>query len=47
MSIIAAVFLLLALIVPGNVQGIPLGIIFAVTWFVLHLLDKTGVLHLP
>lgn len=47
MGIICAVFLLLALVVPGNIQGVSLHIIFSVTWFVLFILEKTKVLVLP
>jgi hypothetical protein len=48
MSIVASVFLLLALIVPGHVwPPVPWAIVFAVVWFILHILDKTGVVRLP
>lgn len=48
MSIVASVFLLLALIVPGHAwPPIPWSTVFAVVWFVLHVLDKTGYLKLP
>lgn len=50
MSIIAAVFLLLCLLVlTVPVPQVPprLGLIFALVWFILFALDKGGVLKLP
>jgi hypothetical protein len=48
MSIIAAVFLLLALIVPGHAwPPVSWSMVFALVWFILFMLEKTGALKLP
>jgi hypothetical protein len=47
MSIVTAVFLFLALVVPGGYQGISFQQFFGVIWFVLFVLEKTGYLKLP
>ena len=47
MSIIAGVFLLLALVIPGGYQGISYQAVFGIVWFILFILEKTGVLKLP
>lgn len=48
MGIIVAVFLLLALIVPGHVYPqVPFSLLFALVWFILFTPEKYGMLKLP